>query len=185
MQTTFLSFFISILVINFLLAGCGTGQTLEPPPTPTTAPDAGLPFHDGSYYELVYTTPPVTWKQAVNLADAKQMNGCQSAHLATITSAEEQAVVSGFMQPLTENAWLGGFQSDDELAPAKNWQWITGEPFSFTNWSPDGEPNDTPAEILIPGSEQHLETYQSSGIWNDAPNDSARYYFVVEYENCQ
>ncbi len=176
---------VSILVISLLLTGCGTGRTLEPPPTPTTAPEIGLPFHEDSYYELVYIDAPVTWKQAVELANSRQVDACQSAHLATITSAEEQAIVTSLMQPLAENAWLGGFQPEDELASAQNWQWVTGESFSYTNWSPDGEPNDTPAEIFIAGSEQYMETYQGSGVWNDVPNSDTRRYFIVEYENCQ
>jgi len=149
------------------------------------APVVGLPFHDDSYYELVHADPPVTWKQAVDLASSKQLENCHKAHLATITSAEEQTAVSGLMEPLTENGWLGGFQPDDEMSLDQGWEWITGEAFEFTYWSTDGEPNDGPYGSLIPGSEQGLEIFQVSGFWNDAPKDEPKYYFIVEYEDCQ
>ncbi len=62
------------------------------------------------------------------------------------------------------------------------WQWMTGEAFGYTNWA-DNEPNDTPYGTHISGSEQHLETYLVSGLWNDASAIEEKPY-VVEYEDC-
>jgi PKD repeat protein len=141
------------------------------------------PVYDGSYYELGFADPPVTWDEAEALASAMEIEVCESAHLATVTSQEEQDVISGLMGPTTENGWLGGFQLPSEMSLADNWQWITGEPFVYTNWA-DGEPNDTPGlPPATPGSEQYLETYQGSGLWNDAPVED-KYYYVIEYEDC-
>lgn len=157
------------------------GGWIESPPGAYNEMD--LPLFDGSYYELGYANPPVTWDEAVALAGAATIEPCGSAHLATVTSAEEQAVINFLMSPTTQNGWLGGFQPDDELSLADGWQWITGEPFSYTSWDV-GEPNDTPFGTYIPGSEQNLETYQVSGVWNDAPGWEPKYHYIIEYEDC-
>jgi len=158
------------------------GGWIESPPGAYYPMD--LPFFDGSYYELGFADSPVTWAQAEALASAMALGACKNAHLATVTSPEEQAVISGLMEPTTENGWLGGFQPADEMSLAENWQWITGEPFVYTNWA-EGEPNDTPYGDYIPGYEQHLETYQGSGLWNDAPGYEPKYYYIIEYEDCR
>jgi hypothetical protein len=111
-------------------------------------------------------------------------------HLATITSADEQAVIAGLMEPLTMNAWVGGYQEDDELGTNLNWKWVGGETWSYTNWA-GGEPNDNPWGTRTNGSEQHLEVYLGSGLWNDAPGDEfgllggeGKHFYIVEYDNC-
>lgn len=58
------------------------------------------------------------------------------AHLATITSAEEQA----FVEPLVTGSdrWIGLSRQNSEP-----WgDWVTGEPYSYTNWN-NGEPNES------------------------------------------
>lgn len=141
-------------------------------------------YYDGNGYLLVETLFE-SWDDANAIATSMPRRGCASVHLATITSAGEQAVVGGLMAGVTENAWLGGFQPPGELSRANGWQWVTGEPWFFTNWA-GGEPNDTPYGTYIPGSEQYLEIYQGSGAWNDAPSPDPGLakYFVVEYEDC-
>jgi hypothetical protein len=63
----------------------------------------------------------------------------RGATLVTITSAEEQAfVASRFLigADSTTVYWIG---CTDEAAEG-TWQWVTGEPFSYTNWK-GGEPS--------------------------------------------
>ena len=111
--------------------------------------------------------------------------GCTTAHLATITSQGEQDIVDGLMAGSDTNAWLGGFQKGQSLDRA--WLWVTFEPFLYTNWG-EGEPNDTPVDTFIPGSEQYLEALpaqfevREAGFWNDAPDSEQ--FFIVESEHC-
>jgi hypothetical protein len=64
--------------------------------------------------------------------------------------------------------------------PGGGWQWVTGEPWGFTNWNA-GKPND------LGGNEDCLTIYtkyaaanEPPGTWNDVPGDY-RYVFVIEY----
>ena len=138
-----------------------------------------VPF-DGSVYERVDRY--LDWKSAKKAARRMVASGCRSAHLATITSAEEQAVVSGLMAGSRSNAWLGGRQGG--LSLEENWHWITGERWVYTNWA-NLEPNDGEfgGDERIPGSEQHLETLAGDGAWNDAPGSELK-DLVVESEHC-
>jgi flagellin-like hook-associated protein FlgL len=77
-----------------------------------------------------------TWQQA--RADAESRGG----HLATITSKEEwDRVKADLGQDFNLSAWLGASNTSGNGAPNTGaWEWITGEPFSFTSWR-SGEPN--------------------------------------------
>ncbi len=108
------------------------------PAAPNTRPPA-LKMHDadtllfaGHRYELVRSYP--TWEQARDQAAAR------GGHLATITSPEEaDALVNAFGHRLNgtyANFWIGGFRKDE----GSPWRWVTGEPFTFTDWD-RGEPN--------------------------------------------
>ena len=141
------------------------------------------PFHGDSEYVLVQDD--LTWEEANAAARDMVSGNCTTAHLATITSAEEQEEVDDLMAGTDENAWLGGFQQGQSLDRA--WLWVTFEPFLYTNWG-EGEPNDTPVDTFIPGSEQHLEALPAQsgvrgpGLWNDAPDSEQ--FFIVESEHC-
>ena len=85
---------------------------------------------NGHTYELV--TTPRTWNDAKLDAESRSYLGV-SGHLLTITSQEEQDfIINVFGEPLREK-WTGGFEIQGV------WQWVTGEPFGYTNWAP-GEP---------------------------------------------
>jgi hypothetical protein len=75
--------------------------------------------------------------------------------------------------------WLGGFQPAGSLEPDGGWQWVTGETWSFTNWTV-GEPNNTS------GREAFLHFFGRSddgrsSTWNDLRDDFGITAFVVEY----
>lgn len=59
-------------------------------------------------------------------------------HLATVTSAAEDAVVTSVIG-LGETPWLGA--TDDANDTDAVFAWVTGEPFSYTRFAP-GEPDD-------------------------------------------
>jgi hypothetical protein len=89
------------------------------------------------YYEFVDAGHFITW------ADAREAAAERGGYLATITSAEEQSCLTeiALQAPEVQGnrgcGWLGGNDIDDEGV----WEWITGEPWGYSNWSP-GEPND-------------------------------------------
>jgi formylglycine-generating enzyme required for sulfatase activity len=60
-------------------------------------------------------------------------------HLATITSEEEQVFIENLLaREGSKNCyWLGGYCGDDLI-----FQWVTGENFSYTKWSP-GQPDNS------------------------------------------
>ena len=92
---------------------------------------------NGHYYEFVRSS--LDWTSARDAAAARTLAGCTSAHLATITSPEEDAFV-GALDPVVEPWWIGGFEAAD-ASPNGDWQWVTGEPFVYAHWRNSGEPN--------------------------------------------
>ncbi len=78
--------------------------------------------------------------QAYDLRRQRGRRRAGVSHLATLTSAAENAfIVTNLSSALgtsnTYGYWFGLFGND-----ASTYQWVTGEPFSFTNWNA-GEPN--------------------------------------------
>lgn len=76
--------------------------------------------------------------------------------------------------------FLGGFQLPNSPEPDGGWQWVTGEPFDFTNWAPGEEPNNWM------GREDKLQLFgkgQIASTWNDTLPETARLGFVVEWES--
>jgi hypothetical protein len=99
---------------------------------------------NGHYYQARCHGGRISWE------DSQQTAVLFGGYLATATSAEE----NDFIYALADAApfwtvtsykcivgtWLGGFQPDGSDEPDGGWQWVTGEPFAYNNWS-DGEPD--------------------------------------------
>lgn len=113
---------------------------------------------NGHWYAGIPTSR--TW------ADARVHAASLGAHLATVTSAAENAFVNSVRAASgLDRPWLGGFQdlaAPDHSEPAGGWRWVTGEPWSFTAWA-GGEPNNQ-------GNEHWLHYGSNSGFWNDLPS---------------
>jgi hypothetical protein len=140
---------------------------------------------NGHAYEAVLAS--TTWTEA---NAAAMLTG---GHLATIHSAAENAFVFNLFdsQPywisFNNNGnwgpWIGGFQRPGSMEPAGGWEWVTGEPLSYTNWRA-GEPNN---EISAGFSENHMQFFSGPGTrantWNDFfDHPSLRMNsYVVEY----
>ena len=157
----------------------GVAATSDPPIEEVRGVVARDP-RTGHVYEAVPGT--VTWYDAERAAAARTHRGTRGrGHLATITSAEEnQFVWDNLRQAVAGGYWLGGFKALSGRAPADGWQWVTGEPFEYTNWAADN-PNDYFGEDGL----QYWLTGDSAG-WNDIDRISGFEPFVqgflVEYE---
>ena len=112
-------------------------------------------------------------------------------HLATITSAEENAFIqSAFNDGLRHSAWIGltddeaygGQESGGPSNPgAPYWVWVTGEPVAYTNWIA-GAPNN---QLHIPEGEDYTEfVFENQGEWNDLPDfqPHLRDFYLIEYD---
>jgi flagellin-like hook-associated protein FlgL len=105
-------------------------------------------------YEIVWGI--LDWHQAKLDAESK------GGYLATITSEQEfQTICSQIPEFHNESAmpWLGGTDEGSE----GNWEWITGEPWSYTRWSP-GNPNNGAGVVAS-------QNYLWSGRWAGGGGD--------------
>lgn len=161
-----------------------SGKTAALPLIVTSVPDPGsgdvvCNAATGHCYEVVTVPNQIRWEDAKVAAEGRRYQG-RVGHLVTVTSAEETAfLVANFD---IANGWLGGYQDSaaaNYSEPNGGWCWITGEPWTYTNWL-QGEPNNTNQ------GEDKLQFWTARpGQWNDIrtddPFDMPRGY-VVEYE---
>ena len=130
----------------------------EPEPTTYTVTNLNIPgdavSYNGHYYAY-YWDPDVSWTNASSYCFIN------SGHLATITSAEEQAFLENAF-PGTQG-WIGASLQEDG-----SWQWTTKEDFSYMNWKA-GEPNNQN------GEEGYAHLYTDMQ-WNDLPDTDTTYH---------
>ncbi len=172
------------LIAFTVAAACAAvshAQTLEASSVWSSGPGA-----NGHGYALYSASGGITWDAAQAYA------GSIGGYLATPTSSAENTFIymslgiAGnnnvwFLDGGSNNQigpWLGGFQPAGSSEPAGGWQWVTGEAWSYTTWSP-GEPNNTA------GLENRLHFLGNNATrnsnWNDAAQSSAIRGFVVEF----
>jgi hypothetical protein len=132
---------------------------------------------NGHYYEVISTS--INWTNAKAAAEASNFMGIQG-HLATINSAaENQFITNTFGANNIHLKWLGGFQPPGSIEPAGGWSWVTGEAWTFNNWS-GLEPNNA-------GGGEDAVAYNHSvdnegKLWNDLPRANTAQGYVIEYE---
>jgi hypothetical protein len=148
----------------------------------------------GRYYEIV-TDFNVTRQDAQNSAEQSSfvLNGVTyNGHLATITSAEEEALIEGvifegngdsYFSSEPASFWLGGEYVAGE------WTWTSGpedgDAFSFTDWDTDnggqeeGQGATEPYLVLNMFSRSDID-----GVWYsyDAGDTPHIRGYVIEYE---
>ena len=117
---------------------------------------------NGHWYEYVPTR--LRWP------DAKQAAGARNGYLACLASADE----SSFVRNLgVEIAHLGGFQAPGVCEPNCGWQWLSGEPWSYTRWAATQPDNGSGVE--------HVLEIDLSGTWNDYDATAERNSFIIEW----
>ena len=131
---------------------------------------------NGHYYERI-TSSLITWDDAEIAAESSVFLGARG-HLATVYSDAENNFITNNLGGSVGNYWLGGFQPAGSPEPDGGWQWVTGEPWSYTGWNaPTGEPNNGAG-----GDPENALTYWGSGPgWNDYPNWATNEGYIVEY----
>ena len=164
-----------VLVVVF----CGWSSGASAAPIEWTVASGG----NGHFYEYMGDPIPAPNDWPDQQANAEARGG----YLATITSEAENRFIStvlgvGSLGGCT-CVWLGGYQnltSPSYSEPGGGWEWVTGEPWSYTHWS-GGEPNNAGGGT----TENYLTSWFSPDTtnmtWNDHyPNGSGRY--IVEWD---
>ncbi|MBI1368811.1 MAG: hypothetical protein GC162_09190 [Planctomycetes bacterium] len=142
------------------------------------------PGNNGHFYDVVAAPRGITRTAAADAAAAL------GGYLATPVTAEENAFIFSLISAdanlwLIDAAsngigpWTGGVRSGGSFA------WVSGEPFSFSNFAA-GEPNN------FGGNEDFIEYFGHGALigdtWNDYPDDATTsgrplpVAFVVEFD---
>ncbi len=150
---------------------------------------------NGHWYEAFSVPAGITWTAAKAAAESK------GGYLASATSTEENTfifnLVSDVSDPykfwtvqdefygsLSTGPWLGGRQYDKLAEPAGHWEWLSGDPWIYTNWSNTSwteEPNNGGGvedwlgfmHLEVGGTGLHM-----GDTWNDFSYDNP---FVISY----
>ena len=141
--------------------------------------------HTGNYYEAVAVPGGITWQDAKTFAGQVQYLGV-TGRLATITSSAENDFVTEHVMRKVETAWVGGFQPTASPEPGGNWQWITSEPWNYTNWGPGLPDNDLSYDGIAENALQVFSiNYWDVNLrqkWNDLGGHRTLGGYVIEFE---
>ena len=140
------------------------------------------------YYEVVNTSSHWLIALAFSL---RWTHAGLDGHLATLTSAEEDAwVLENVLRPqgiIGRDYHIGGWNADMYGNPRglTGWQWLTGQPWEYEGWAP-GEPNNAGGQGDREKCLAYHYYYYHGGVgllgWNDVSTDSY-YGFIVEYDD--
>jgi hypothetical protein len=127
----------------------------------------------GHYYETDPTW--MNWNEAKTVAESRTYVG-MTGYLATLTTFQENQWVWDNVLPggYPFAYWLGGYQDPVGQGADKNWRWVTGEVWSWTNWY-----GVEPADSF--GQEEDKLQFLYNGQWNDCAANVPGGGFVVEY----
>lgn len=112
------------------------------------------PYRTGKRYQAFDTGLTLTWYEAK--AYCESLGG----YLATITSREEQNIITNLIRDRRNFYWLGG----TDVSVEGEWKWITGEVWNYTNWD-SGQPDNLSGYDQVP--ENYLTIRSYNGRWND------------------
>jgi hypothetical protein len=134
---------------------------------------------NNNYYEVVeFESTLLSWQESATEADSLSWLGL-GGHLAVITSQEENDFIQSIMPVGAYAYWTGGIQSDTSGPVDEGWEWITGEPWLYTNWGA-GEPNDD----LGRQQDRMVFVAHLEGVWDDGGSEAngSTLGYIVEYE---
>ena len=165
-----------LLAAGVLLLGSGWQALAQP--EPWSHPDGSI-----HHYWAFADTCGITWAAAEDSAER------QGGYLVTLTSHAENDFVHSLVYSWPywhkrsspkawAGPWLGGRQRAGAPEPDSGWQWITGEPFDYSNWS-SGQPNNYGGQDALHFGESQ---YRWLSTWNDVSSlDSFIRGYVVEF----
>ena len=110
----------------------------------------------------------MTYLQAKAEAEASMFNG-KMGHLATLTSAAENAFAKTAVNAVANNYWIGAKRTGGATSP---FAWVTGETFSYTNWLA-GQPDNTGEDALA---------WMYNGAWHDMTSTVSSVFYVIEFD---
>ena len=132
-------------------------------------------YNEHTYAQFDYTERNLEKSYSAWEAYCESLGG----HLATITSAEENAAVYNLIQK--EGLTLAFFGYSDENSEG-NWEWITGETSTYSNWAA-GQPNNGANDKK--GRAQNYAQFSkqtADGQWDDAAIGVDSWHFVCEWD---
>ena len=155
-----------------LFVGCGDDSTGL---SHNDCPSGFVKWTNGHCYQAVL--------EGLSWSDAEAACETVGGHLATISSAEENAfvfsLVSGndafwYLDGVGNGLgpWLGGYQEPGSQEPDGGWKWVTGEAFSYTNWETDQPDNVHGASL----DQNRLRFFKKGALigdrWDDSEEDN-------------
>jgi hypothetical protein len=188
--------FSTTVGLVLLMALTPLAANAQPAPGPFPGPIVYW-AENGHYYQVV-DHPSITWTDAeIAARGLTHPDSGAIGHLVTITSAAENAFLADNFILDNNPYWLGGLQnSDNPTTDDANWEWVTGEAWSYTNWGigqaslgSNPEPNDgIDTDNTERGYEDALGLASwldaTEGTWNDAPTafNYSNAGYIVEYD---
>ncbi|MHC4248043.1 MAG: lectin-like protein [Planctomycetota bacterium] len=112
---------LHMTIANFCAEGIGELDDVSVVPSASTQPREPVSF-GGHRYKL--------YEQKMAWHDAKRFCEERGGHLVTITSKEENDFVTSLARASGDFVWIG---FSDEAREGE-WEWVTGEPSTFTAW---------------------------------------------------
>jgi len=106
----------------------------------------------------------------------------RGGHLATVSSSAENTIAASLVQ---NSKWIGALEDVGLMQSGSGqYQWISGEPFVFTNWG-EAEPSRTDAPCnpytRNPRCYEHCVVIREDGTWDDRRCDTEDGY-ICEWE---
>jgi hypothetical protein len=169
-EHTFLKALGILILLTVMLPGVAAADPIKDP-------------DNQHYYDVVAVPAGISWDAANAAAADSYYNGLKG-HLVTITSADEQQFIENNLQGIN-GAAMGGFKPDHtmpDLHHADGWQWVTGEPWDYTNWYSTEPGNTYPPDY--PAGEFVMIMWIGHQ-WGDYPEASQGfpfYCYIVEYD---